>query len=675
MKHSTTITDHVLLGYRWQFWRNFFIGIGLIAILGAFVYWRYFASIPVEYSKDSDHFLYGSIGSDYDGIPLAIWKILPETFPEYLPNSGRDFLKVVAQKESKGERPADYRDGYAQFGFLIQDGHPLPVGFSQRRVYVDRVGLNCAVCHTGTLAVQNGDQAAKIYGDSLPTHYVGQKSQAGAGRVMIYGMPAHSMDLESYFTFLFRCAEDGRFNADTLVQAIDQAAEKGTCEPLKGIDRIIVCRSVYQLRETLLTRRRQLHYLNALAHQPGEDQTPRFGPGRIDTFSPYKSIQFGFPFDGTYGIADYPSIWNQRPREGMQLHWDGNNESVFERNISASLGAGVTPISLDMKRMLRVARWIGSPPPPNPAYQGVFRRQAQHGADKFQPFHDEMPIPNYPFKVDTILANKGRLLFREYCAHCHGDWSQATSSTNSTSVTPANTSIENANPEIEVVVSKLTQSSTVPGLGKVLPIGDIDTDPARLDSYTESLQANQNQLGSGQWWRFTHFRKTNGYANGPLDGIWIKAPYLHNGSVPSLYDLFSRPCSTKDLAELGITATTDLDALAVQPKRVAEIIAKSRSLGLRPPIFYRGDDAYDEEHGGFRSDRDRTDDGRSTFFYSTIQIENGVVESLLGNGHQGHYGKKFNEAASFGSELTSEEKRALVEFQKLIGSDQAKELP
>ena len=84
---------------------------------------------------------------------------------------------------------------------------------------------------------------------------------------------------------------------------------------------------------------------------------------------------------------------------------------------------------------------------------------------------------------------------------------------------------------------------------------------------------------------------------------------------------------------------------------------------------------YDEKYGGFRSDRDRTEDGRATFFYSTVQIKNGVVESLLGNGHQGHYGKKFTDEASFGSELTVEEKWALVEFQKLIGSDQAKELP
>ena len=41
--------------------------------------------------------------------------------------------------------------------------------------------------------------------------------------------------------------------------------------------------------------------------------------------------------------------------------------------------------------------------------------------------------------------------------------------------------------------------------------------------------------------RFTHFRKTNGYANQPLDGIWARAPYLHNGSVPTLRDLLDEP--------------------------------------------------------------------------------------------------------------------------------------
>ena len=48
---------------------------------------------------------------------------------------------------------------------------------------------------------------------------------------------------------------------------------------------------------------------------------------------------------------------------------------------------------------------------------------------------------------------------------------------------------------------------------------------------------NQSTLYAGYPWRFQHFRKTFGYANMPLDGLWLRAPYLHNGSVPTLRDL------------------------------------------------------------------------------------------------------------------------------------------
>ena len=101
----------------------------------------------------------------------------------------------------------------------------------------------------------------------------------------------------------------------------------------------------------------------------------------------------------------------------MHLHWDGNNSSVFERNISASIGAGVTPVSIDMPRMLRVARWIGAPPPANSGLEYVFQNRAHSGADPFQPFIDEMPIPSYPFPVDQVAAARGHKLFRTYlCA-------------------------------------------------------------------------------------------------------------------------------------------------------------------------------------------------------------------------------------------------------------------
>ena len=75
-------------------------------------------------------------------------------------------------------------------------------------------------------------------------------------------------------------------------------------------------------------------------------------------------------------------------------------------------------------------------------------------------------------------------------------------------------------------------------VGKVEPIEKIRTDPCRLDNYTYALAVEQGNLYAGfPQERFTRFRKTNGYANMPLDGIWLRAPYLHNGSVPTVRDL------------------------------------------------------------------------------------------------------------------------------------------
>jgi hypothetical protein len=46
-------------------------------------------------------------------------------------------------------------------------------------------------------------------------------------------------------------------------------------------------------------------------------------------------VVFGFPDDSTISTVDLPQIWNQKPREGMWLHWDENNNAIKERNYAA----------------------------------------------------------------------------------------------------------------------------------------------------------------------------------------------------------------------------------------------------------------------------------------------------------------------------------------------------
>jgi hypothetical protein len=150
-----------------------------------------------------------------------------------------------------------------------------------------------------------------------------------------------------------------------------------------------------------------------------------------------------------------------------------------------------------------------------------------------------------------------------------------------------------------------------PYLGRVDPIARIRTDPGRLNSYSELLSFNQNTLYAGYPWRFKNFRKTNGYANMPLDGIWLRAPYLHNGSVPTLRDLLN-------------------------PSE------------QRPKVFYRGYDVFDWNKVGFVSDV-AAEKGRTFFRFDT---------SVDGNANKGHEGE------AYGTHLSDAEKNAIVEYMK-----------
>src|SRR5262249_7453000 len=132
------------------------------------------------------------------------------------------------------------------------------------------------------------------------------------------------------------------------------------------------------------------------------------------------------------------------------------------------------------------------------------------------------------------------------------------------------------------------------------------------DSFTDELVVNQNTLGAGHWWRFHNFRRTGGYANQPLDGIWARAPYLHNGSGPTLRGLLNDP-------------------------------------DQRPNSFYRGGHEDGPDRVGFRSDRAVSAYGRKLFLFDT---------ALRGNSNSGHH---------YGTQLSDAEKDALVEYSKTIG--------
>lgn len=518
--------------------------LGALLAGGIYLWVRLADDEPVTYADLREHFKHGSTGGERGyklqfgfGLPYWIWVALPELFPEYLPDG----------------KPGH---GYASLGLIYEDGRDprfdLPVGMSMRRVQgVDRVYFNCAGCHTGSL-----------------------RSAPGGPREIVLGMPANTFNIGAMIQFLDRSAANWKFRSDRIMPKIEELERRRKDstsraggyrpDPLNPVDRFVFRYLAMKLvREQILTLTSRLSFVDV----------DSWGPGRVDTFNAPKAL-LGFPMEKAsvrekVGNVDFPAVWNQKWKEGMQLHWDGNNTRVDERNLSAGFGTGATPTTIDKQKVLRMAAflWDQAKPPAFPAE-----------------------------RVNAALAAQGEPLYRNLCWSCHG----------------------NPRPPFKT-------DGDDGKVGTVTPVAHVGTDRARLDSYTPELAAAQNSLYAGfpadeeacrdrppnseecYPARFSHFRKTHGYANMPLDGLWLRAPYLHNGSVP-------------DLAAL------------LEPA------------AARPAVFFIGYDVYDYQRVGFVTQGPEAE--QQGWRFDT---------SLRGNGRQGH---------EYGTGLSGAEKAALLEYLK-----------
>lgn len=148
-----------------------------------------------------------------------------------------------------------------------------------------------------------------------------------------------------------------------------------------------------------------------------------------------------------------------------------------------------------------------------------------------EPFRDiyawinAVEAPPYPGEVDDALAQRGRLVYMRDCLSCHGSGASF--------------------PE------------------RVIPLAEIGTDPVRLEM-PRDFKVHLGESWFGEAGRTPLYPDTDGYLAPPLDGVWATAPYLHNGSVPTLWHLltpearpaiWSRTDDGYDHARLGVEAT------------------------------------------------------------------------------------------------------------------------
>lgn len=179
--------------------------------------------------------------------------------------------------------------------------------------------------------------------------------------------------------------------------------------------------------------------------------------------------------------------------------------------------------------------------------------------------------PKYPFAIDQAAAAKGSQVFANTCATCHAIGGKRT--------------------------------------GSIIPVEEVGTDRHRIDMWTQAAVDAYKQYGDGYSWDFTGLQKKEGYVAVLLDGLWLRAPYLHNGSVPSLKTLLEKPEN-------------------------------------RPQVFYRGYDVYDPTTVGFVSEGKEAE--KAGFRYDT---------TVPANGNQGHL---------YGTDLSTDDKANLIEYLKSL---------
>jgi mono/diheme cytochrome c family protein len=143
----------------------------------------------------------------------------------------------------------------------------------------------------------------------------------------------------------------------------------------------------------------------------------------------------------------------------------------------------------------------------------------QNGPDKFRywekdfrevyRFLEELRPPKFPLAVDAEKASKGKVVFEKTCASCHGTYQPSESSNRNIGKYPE----------------------------QVVDIDDVKTDRVRFDSLSPKHRDAYGKSWFADYGKQSTYNEVAGYVAPPLDGIWASAPYLHNGSVPTLWHL------------------------------------------------------------------------------------------------------------------------------------------
>lgn len=225
------------------------------------------------------------------------------------------------------------------------------------------------------------------------------------------------------------------------------------------------------------------------------------GPGRADSFDAIWDLLVQknqlIPMAAPVSI---PQLFNYN--QFKWVHWDGNTSSILERDYAQAiaLGASYNPdnsessvLPLNIMNLELVARKIRVPKWPNKILGSI----------------------------DLEKAARGKAIFSKNCLSCHAEESL-------TPVAEVGTDPQRAVNFARLEHDGKSYATILAELGR--KVVEVSLKSHNID--TTNLTPIKHSKSSA-------WRVTNAYHSRPLDGIWASPPYLHNGSVPTLWDLLT----------------------------------------------------------------------------------------------------------------------------------------
>jgi hypothetical protein len=512
------------------------------------------------------------------------------------------------------------------------------VGCARESLRTPWVGLNCAACHTNELSFRG--RRFRIEG--APTHADFQ----GFHEDLLKSLTATSTNAEKF----------SRFAAAVL--GASTTAERLNALKLE-LDEQIAWKTVLQRKNGTAMRYghgrldAQGHILNKISLVVGAtDQL------------------MGFPSDAP---ASYPFIWNAPQHDKVQWNGIAENKFKFEifgrqhdigalvRNTAEVLGVfahiDVTPkdtsgyaSSLRLGKMIDLERQLGrlhSPKWPEHILGDIDREKAAAGERLFvaKCAGCHLPLDSTDTKKlikaeMQLLPTAGTDIWTACNTYLHqskaglldgkkqfvyaGD---AIKPVDQTRFMLAHVSIASIVGRADELAGKIIDDTF--GRGEEIPSIVVAPQreylPGTVDSVKkarakECLETSNSILA---------------YKARPLNGIWATAPYLHNGSVPTLYDLLL----PSEIRSAAPPLEGEASPASAGPKR--------------PETFHVGGRQFDANKVGVLSVQ-----GPAT---SEFRVRGPNGAPILGNYNSGHEGSSYGT-----SDLSEEQRRALVEYLKTL---------